>query len=105
MRNQVTTGTTATSRKMSTKQIAKVLAYQGQAEAIRKALAAEAASWPEGTWSADQETRLAEKMAASNELWGVQSREAYDMGARYRVEQRLLDQLGFVEAILRRLVK
>ncbi len=98
MRNQV-------NRKMTTAQLARVMAYQGQRTAILKALATEAASWPTGAWSADTETRLQEKRAAANGLWGDQSRAADDYGHRLRAEQQLRDKLGFVDALLRRLVK
>ena len=92
-------------RKQTTQQIARIMHYQGQANAIRAALVVEAASWETGTWSADTETRLAEKRAASNALFGHQNREAWTMQARYEAEQVLLNKLAFVEAILARLVK
>ncbi|HET8908140.1 MAG TPA: hypothetical protein VFN11_14370 [Ktedonobacterales bacterium] len=92
-------------RKLTTAQIARLMHYQGQANAIRTALVAEAASWPAGTWSEDRETRLTEKRAAANALWGDQSRAADDYGHRLIAEQMLLDRLAFVEAILKRLVK
>lgn len=103
MRKQVNPATK--SRKLTTAQIARILHYQGQAAAIAKALEAEAASWPMGTWSDEQETRLSEKRAASNALWGDQSRAADDYGHRLTAEETLLDRLAFVEAILARLVK
>ena len=98
MRKQVT-------RKLTTTQIARIMHYQGQANAIRKSLETEAASWDAGTWSADSETRLAEKRAAQNALWGDQSRAADDYAHRLSAEQALRDRLAFVEAILARLVK
>ena len=93
------------SRKLTTAQIARMMHYQGQANAIRKSLETEAASWETGTWSTDTETRLSEKRAAQNALWGDQSRAADDYGHRLYAEQALRDRLAFVEAILARLVK
>jgi hypothetical protein len=97
--------TVASTARKSTAQIARLMAAQGTVSALKQALAVEAATWPEGTWSADQETRLSEKGAASNELWGKQTREAWEMVDRYGEERRLLNKLAFAEAVLARLVR
>lgn len=73
---------------------------EARLEDLNAELAAEVASWPSGAWSEDEATRLAEKGAALNELWGRHDREAADMQCRYREEQRIIDRRDFAAALV-----